>query len=147
MAFDQKRHDELAARMDKDANDLDAAEAEELALLRSEVSLNDYDPSKITNESDRVVELGDHASTTLGELAADESKPVSLRIDAQSAIDNPPSSSPVAQEQMKAQVAESAPGASGPTADGTGKDSPKPAPSSTSSTTASGSGSSSTSTS
>lgn len=106
MAFDQARHDELAKR-----DDLSEAEAEELAILRSEVSSKDYDPSTLENEADRVVEDADRRSTTLGELAADESQPVSVRIDAQSAVDNPPPSSPVFQKEQQENVAASAPGA------------------------------------
>lgn len=112
MAFDQKRHDELAKR-----DDLSEAEAEELALLRSEVSLKDYDPSTLENEGDRVVEDADRRSTTLGELAGDDSQPVSVRIDAQSAVDNPPPSSPVYQKEQEANVAALAPNATPATTD------------------------------
>lgn len=111
MVFDQKRHDELAKR---DAADLNEAEATELAILRSEVSLADYDPSELTSEADRVVEDPDRHSTTLGDLAADESQPVSLRIDAQTAVDNPPANSPVFQAEQAKNVQELAPGASKP---------------------------------
>jgi hypothetical protein len=131
MAFDQARHDELAK---KDPADLSQEEALELALLRSEVSLAEYDPQALKDEAERVVELPDHASSTLGEVAKDESLPVSVRVDAQSAVDNPPPNSPVYQDQMQQQVAASAPGAADTT----------PAPASSTSSTKSPSSSSST---
>lgn len=120
MAYDQARYDELSKR---DSADLSVAEAEELAILRSQVSLKDYDPSTLENEGDRVVEDADRRSTTLGELASDESQPVSVRIDAQAAVDNPPPSSPVFQKEQEANVAASAPSAS--------KEASKPSPTST----------------
>lgn len=149
MAFDQSRHDDLAK---KDTADLSEEEALELALLRSEVSLAAYDPSLLRDEAERVVELPDHSSTTLGDLAKNESQPVNVRLDAQSAIDNPPPSSPVFQEQMKAQVEASAPGpdsTSNPPKDTTTPaatpSTPSTASTDTSKSSGSGSGSSSTS--
>lgn len=53
----------------KDTGDLTPAEAEALAYWRSEESLREYDPNTVAPE-DRVVEMPDRASVTLGEVAS-----------------------------------------------------------------------------
>lgn len=69
----------------KDSAELAPDEAEALAYWRSEQSLREYNPDDVAPE-DRVVELPDHASVTLGELVADESQPANLRAEAQTTL-------------------------------------------------------------
>lgn len=55
----------------KDSSELTPAEAEALAYWRSEQSLREYNPDTVAAE-ERVVELPNRASVTLGEVAAGE---------------------------------------------------------------------------
>jgi hypothetical protein len=107
----------------KDSSELLPHEAEALAYWRSEQSLREYDPSTVAPE-ERIVELPDRASVTLGEVAAGktadgEEIPSNLQAEAAGMIE-----SLKADEETPAAPVEAAPAES----------TPAPAPSEPSST-------------